>query len=36
VQALLLGVLYLFLYFPIGYVAYLSLMANSVWPRHFR
>ena len=32
VQALLLGVLYLFLYFPIGYVAYLSLMANSVWP----
>jgi ABC-type spermidine/putrescine transport system permease subunit II len=31
-QALLLGVLYLFLYFPIGYVAYLSLMANSVWP----
>ena len=32
VQALLLGALYLFLYFPIGYVAYLSLMANSVWP----
>ena len=32
VQTLLLGVLYLFLYFPIAYVAYLSLMANSVWP----
>jgi ABC-type spermidine/putrescine transport system permease subunit II len=32
VQALLLGLLYLFLYFPIGYIAYLSLMANSVWP----
>ncbi|MDX1541721.1 MAG: hypothetical protein R3349_09990, partial [Geminicoccaceae bacterium] len=31
-QALLLGVLYLFLYFPIGYIAYLSLMENSVWP----
>ena len=32
VPALLLGLLYLFLYFPIGYIAYLSLMANSVWP----
>jgi ABC-type spermidine/putrescine transport system permease subunit II len=31
-QALLLGLLYLFLYFPIGYIAYLSLMENSVWP----
>lgn len=31
-QALLLGFLYLFLYFPIGYVAYLSFMENSVWP----
>jgi ABC-type spermidine/putrescine transport system permease subunit II len=31
-QALLLGLLYLFLYFPIGYVAYLPLMENSVWP----
>ena len=31
-QALLLGLLYLFLYFPICYIAYLSLMANSVWP----
>ena len=24
--------LYLFLYVPIGYIAYLSLMANIVWP----
>ena len=32
VQMLLLGALYLFLYFPIAYIAYLSLMANSVWP----
>ena len=31
VQMLLLGALYLFLY-PIAYIAYLSLMANSVWP----
>ena len=32
IPAVLLGSLYLFLYFPIGYVAYLSLMENSVWP----
>ena len=32
VQGLLLGLLYAFLYFPIGYIAYLSLMENSVWP----
>ena len=32
VQGLLLALLYLFLYFPIGYIAYLSLMENSVWP----
>jgi ABC-type spermidine/putrescine transport system permease subunit II len=32
VQTLLLGLLYIFLYFPILYIAYLSLMANSVWP----
>jgi ABC-type spermidine/putrescine transport system permease subunit II len=31
-QALLLALLYLFLYFPIGYIAYLSLLENSVWP----
>jgi ABC-type spermidine/putrescine transport system permease subunit II len=31
-QALLLGVLYVFLYFPIAYIAYLSLTENSVWP----
>jgi ABC-type spermidine/putrescine transport system permease subunit II len=31
-QVLLLGLLYVFLYFPIGYIAYLSLMENSVWP----
>jgi ABC-type spermidine/putrescine transport system permease subunit II len=30
--ALLLALLYVFLYFPIGYIAYLSLMENSVWP----
>jgi ABC-type spermidine/putrescine transport system permease subunit II len=31
-QAVLLGVLYLFLYFPIFYIVYLSFMENSVWP----
>ncbi len=31
-QALLLLILYIFLYFPICYIGYLSLMANSVWP----
>ncbi len=31
-QALLLGALYIFLYFPIAYIAYLSFMENSVWP----
>jgi ABC-type spermidine/putrescine transport system permease subunit II len=31
-QTVLLGLLYLFLYFPIGYIAYLSLVENSVWP----
>ena len=32
VQTGLLLVLYLFLYFPIFYIAYLSFMENSVWP----
>jgi len=32
IQTALLAVLYLFLYFPILYVAYLSFMENSVWP----
>ena len=32
VQSLLLGLVYAFLYFPIAYVAYLSLTENSVWP----
>jgi ABC-type spermidine/putrescine transport system permease subunit II len=32
VQTVLLLLLYLFLYFPILYIAYLSLMENSVWP----
>ncbi len=32
VQAAMLGVLYLFLYFPIFYIVYLSLVDNSVWP----
>jgi len=31
-QVLLLLLLYLFLYFPIFYVIYLSFMENSVWP----
>jgi ABC-type spermidine/putrescine transport system permease subunit II len=31
-QAAMLGVLYLFLYFPILYIAYLSFMENAVWP----
>ena len=31
-QSLLLGLLYVFLYFPIFYIAYLSVMQNSVWP----
>lgn len=31
-QAALLLFLYLFLYFPILYIGYLSLMENSVWP----
>ena len=31
-QSLLLGLLYLFLYFPIFYIVYLSFMENSVWP----
>ncbi len=31
-QSALLGLLYLFLYFPIFYIAYLSVMENSVWP----
>lgn len=30
--ATMLGVLYLFLYFPILFIAYLSFMKNSVWP----
>lgn len=32
VQAVLLGLLYVFLYLPIAYIAYLSLTRNSVWP----
>lgn len=32
VQTTLLLLLYLFLYFPIFYIAYLSFMENSVWP----
>ncbi len=32
VQIALLLLLYLFLYFPIFYIGYLSLMENSVWP----
>ena len=32
VQSALLMVLYLFLYFPIFYIGYLSFMENSVWP----
>ncbi len=32
VQSALLLLLYLFLYFPIFYIAYLSFMENSVWP----
>jgi hypothetical protein len=32
IQTALLAVLYLFLYFPILYVTYLSFMENSVWP----
>ncbi len=32
VQTVLLLFLYLFLYFPILYIAYLSFMENSVWP----
>lgn len=32
VQTLLLLLLYVFLYFPILYIAYLSVMENSVWP----
>ncbi len=31
-QTVLLLLLYLFLYFPIFYIGYLSLMENSVWP----
>ena len=31
-QSLLLGLLYVFLYFPIFYIADLSVMQNSVWP----
>jgi ABC-type spermidine/putrescine transport system permease subunit II len=31
-QSLLLLLLYVFLYFPIFYIAYLSFMENSVWP----
>ncbi len=31
-QSVLLALLYLFLYFPIFYIAYLSTMENSVWP----
>ncbi len=32
VQVAMLGLLYLFLYFPIFYITYLSLVDNSVWP----
>jgi len=32
VQSLMLLLLYVFLYFPIFYVVYLSFMENSVWP----
>ena len=32
VQTALLLVLYLFLYFPIFYIGYLSFMENSAWP----
>ena len=32
VQTTLLLLLYLFLYFPVFYIAYLSFMENSVWP----
>ena len=31
-QSAMLGALYLFLYFPIFYIVYLSMMENSVWP----
>ena len=31
-QTFLLLLLYLFLYFPIFYIGYLSLVENSVWP----
>jgi ABC-type spermidine/putrescine transport system permease subunit II len=31
-QTLLLLILYLFLYFPIFYIVYLSFMENSIWP----
>jgi ABC-type spermidine/putrescine transport system permease subunit II len=31
-QSAMLALLYLFLYFPIFYVVYLSVMENSVWP----
>lgn len=31
-QVVMLGFLYLFLYFPIFYIIYLSFMASSVWP----
>ena len=32
VQTVLLLILYFFLYFPIFYIAYLSIVENSVWP----
>ena len=35
VQSLMLGLLYLFLYFPIFYIIYLSVAENSVWPFPF-
>ena len=31
-QTVLLLVLYLFLYFPIFYIGYLSITENTVWP----
>ena len=31
-QTAMLLLLYLFLYFPIFYIGYLSVMENSVWP----
>ncbi len=31
-QTVMLGLLYIFLYFPIFYIAYLSFAENSVWP----